>query len=194
MDNIKNDIILISCGDQYEKNNLNDINKKFQTPFKCDTFYIGKILNNYHYIYERPFDYFKNYRFYIHDIKLFNYDNKNIIYVLVSENNIIVKEIDNNFLIKESEICFKYINFVLWRIENVNNLIYDKNKFKLIIFFNFPLIYEFDDINENDLLYQRYKPSSEYSQIVLKKINTIYLKDIFELNNNIRHDRCRFIN
>lgn len=193
MNNLKYDIILISFGDQLISDTFN---KRYVVPtwthFKKNNDYIGKLLNNYHLVFESDLVNLKSYLT-IHDVKLFNYDNKRIIYTLVSEKNNLVKEIDNNFLIKESQIRSKYINLSLNKIENIDNLIYDKNKFKIILLFNYPLIYQFDEEAENDLILNKYINSS-YSQIVFENIGEIFISDIFKLEKDIKAKSSILIN
>jgi hypothetical protein len=172
MEGLKYNKIIISFGDQKISCDTKQYNY-----FLENKKYVNIIFKNYHYEYVSPFSTLF-YRFSVHDLKYFVYDKEYIIYCLISVYNLpIVDEIDNNFLINELDINFKYFNIKLyskWSIDNIINSVYDKNIFKIIIYYEFPNIYEFED---NDIELK----SNRECLLFFKKIDKIYLNDLIKL-------------
>ena len=186
MNNIKVDTILVSYGDIKIPT---DFRKtiKYSYYLSDNNYYIGKVVKNYQFvacnnnINKFISFYIKNIHD-IHDIKYFTYKTKKIIYVLLSYKNNIPKELDDNFLLEEEKINFNYIILrTSYNINEIENLTYDKNKFKISYIYKSPNIYyenEIDDniINKKDLIL-----NNVYTDIIFIPLNNIYLIDIINL-------------
>lgn len=168
------DTIIVSFGNQkflYSSNN-----------FKVNNKYIGKVFNNYHYEYKSNFEHL----FYIcqiHDVKYFVCDDEKIIYCLISFfGSTKVNEVNNNFLIDESYIDFKYF-YIEFKKNSLNELLntnYDKNKFKLILYYDYPNIYDFE---ENDIKLDK---NNHNSLLIFEKNDKIYINELINLATNFK--------
>lgn len=139
------------------------------------------ILNNY--LFDIPFyrylDHYNN--MYIKDMKLFKQNEKYILYILLSYNSQNVKEIDNNILVPEYKFNYQYLCISCGRINDIteiNNVTYDNNSFDLILYFNSPNIYEFDENIDFKIL--EYNNKNE-KVIVFKVKKSISFFDLYKI-------------